>query len=848
MSLLILLVLGGVDALPARNRGSAPRAGQPLSEALEDLRAAGLKLVYSTDLVHAEMRVQTDPIARTPREIADEILAPYDLTLRDGPAGILLIVRQVSAPEALGGIHGRVRIQGTLRPVGDVLVLLPGTPAHLLTDRDGRFLIPNLPPGAYTLEVRLPGLRAQRFESVTVAPGEITETDLDVAVDSGYVERVVVNPGAEGLQSGRTEPRETFPASALNRMAQLGNDIQRAAVRLPGAAGGDKTAAVNVRGGDRDEVQVVLDGLELEEPFHLKDFLSFSGIVDSDAVGKLEYYSGGFPAEYAGRMSGVLDLTSKDPGTKPSTAVDLGLINSEVLSEGTSGDGGRAWLASGRRWYPDAVFDLVDPGGDPIDPAYYDFLGKLEFRFDGGSILAAHLLAARDRVRFTSDVTISDAQAISSNGYGWVTLTTPWTPRLYSRTVLSTGMVDRFRKGFTESAAEGTVRVRDEREFAVGGARQDWTFEASDRFRSKWGLDVRRYAAEYDYTGHSEITDPLATGGGPPVITDRRVTARPAGFEIGAYVSQRVRLAKPLAVEASLRWDRQTQTDQEELSPRLNLIYAPVSRLALRAAWGRFYQPQRINELQVEDGESRFFPAQRAEHRLVSLEWLLASRWRLRADVYMKIMSDLRPRYENLFDPFELFPEGEGDRIRIAPDRAEAKGLELFLKADGSGRLSGWAGYTLTSAEDVVGGTRFPRSWDQRHAFSFSLDCAIPERWNLNLAGMVHSGWPTTAVMADIVQGPGGAQTIRPALGPRNAERYPTYHRLDLKASRSLRLGDSALTFYAEITNLYNHKNVCCVEEFTYLPQPDGTVKVERTDGFWLERVPSAGLIWRFGR
>ena len=118
----------------------------------------------------------------------------------------------------------------------------------------------------------------------------------------------------------------------------------------------------------------------------------------------------------------------------------------------------------------------------------------------------------------------------------------------------------------------------------------------------------------------------------------------------------------------------------------------------------------------------------------------------------------------------------------------------------------------------------------------------------MNLAGMVHSGWPTTAVMADIVQGPGGAQTIRPALGPRNAERYPTYHRLDLKASRSLRLGDSALTFYAEITNLYNHKNVCCVEEFTYLPQPDGTVKVERTDGFWLERVPSAGLIWRFGR
>jgi len=284
--LLMLLVLGSTDSLPARNRARAPRAGQVLSEALEDLRAAGLKLVYSTDLVRAEMRVQTDPIARSPREIADQILAPYDLTLRDGPAGILLVVRQVSAPEALGGIHGRVRIQGTLRPVADALVLLPGTPAHLLTDRDGRFLIPNLPPGAYTLEVRLPGLRAQHFENVTVAPGQITERDLDVAVASGYVERVVVKPGEESLQSGRTEARETFPADALNRMAQLGNDLQRAVVRLPGAAGGDKTAAVNVRGGDRDEVQVVLDGLEIEEPFHLKDFLAYSGIVEYFADGE----------------------------------------------------------------------------------------------------------------------------------------------------------------------------------------------------------------------------------------------------------------------------------------------------------------------------------------------------------------------------------------------------------------------------------------------------------------------------------------------------------------------------------------------------------------------------------
>jgi hypothetical protein len=210
-------------------------------------------------------------------------------------------------------------------------------------------------------------------------------------------------------------------------------------------------------------------------------------------------------------------------------------------------------------------------------------------------------------------------------------------------------------------------------------------------------------------------------------------------------------------------------------------------------------------------------------------------------------MSHLRPRFENLFNPIELFPEGEADRTRIDPDRAEAKGLELFLKMDGVGKLSGWAGYTLASAEDVLSGERVPRSWDQRHAFNFSLDYGSPERWNLNLAGTYHSGWPTTNVTALLLQNPGGTPMIDPVLGPRNAERYPAYQRLDLKASRSLRLGESTLTLYAEITNLTQRNNVCCVEEFTYLPQPGGTVTVEREDGFWLERVPSAGFIWRFG-
>jgi TonB-dependent receptor-like protein/carboxypeptidase family protein len=846
-TLLILQLLGRDDAIPAGGRSRSLRAGQPLSEALEALREEGLNLVYSSDLVRPEMLVLAEPAARSPREMAEEILAPHGLKLQEGPAGTLLVVNGTVTPDALGGISGRVRIRDTLRPVPAALILLPGTPTRIVTGRDGRFFVPDLPGGTYTLEVRVPGFRAQHFE-VIVPTGAYIEKDFDVAVVPGYVERVVVSPtGGEEAPSRQAAPVETIPAEALNRMAQLGGDLQRSFVRLPGAAGGDKSASVSVRGGDRDETQLLLDGLEIDEPFHLKDFLSFSGIVDSQAVGSLKYFSGGYPAEYSGRMSGVVDLASKEPATKSAAAVNAGLVNFEALLEGATADGSRAWVAAARRWYPDAVFDLVDPGGDPIDPSYYDFFGKMEFRLDGGSLLTAHLLAAHDAVDFASDISVSDVRASTSNGYAWLTLTTPWTTRLASRTLFSAGRVNRFRDGLTESAAEGTVAVRDERDLDVATLRQDWTLETSERFRSKWGFDLRWDSASYDYTGHSEITDPLVTQGGPPVVIDRRLAAEPSGSEYGAYAAQWIRIAEPLAAEAGLRWDRQTATAEEELSPRVDLVYTPRPGIALRAAWGRFYQPQRPGELQVEDGETRFFPAQLSEHMVLSFEWLVAPRWRLRADAYRKEMSHLRPRYENLFDPIELFPEGEGDRIRIAPDSAEAKGVELLLQWKGEGRLSGWAGYTRASADDLLGGERIPRSWDQRHAFNFSLDYGGSEPWAVNLAGIYHSGWPTTEVTATQIQNPSGPPTIVPSLGPRNADRYPSYYRLDLRASRTFRKGDSTYTFYAEITNLTNRDNVCCVEEFRYLPQPGGPVTVDRVPGFWLERVPSAGFIWRYG-
>ena len=843
--LLIALVLFGLAA-QANDSARHFYTGRPLIEALEALRSQGLEIIYSSDLVRREMRVLAEPVATMPRGILEDLIGPHGLVARDGPAGTILIVAADSAAGPTGGIAGRVVRSGDRRPAAQAQVFVAGQGISLLTAADGRFLIPRLPPGSWPLDVRSADGRMQQSVDVAVKPGEIAHIRIELAPVPTLIEGIVVTPTRYRIVSDEPEVRRTVQGEELAQLAHLGDDAQRVTARIPGAAAGDKSARVSLRGGEWNEVLVVLDGLEIDQPFHLKDFLSFSGIVDSRAIEKVDFLTGGFPVEYGGRMSGVMELTSSVPEGRAFTSIGTGIPNSWVRLEGRSGGDERRWLVGARAWYPDAVFDLVDPGGEDINPHYYDLLGKLVFHRDSGTTLSGHVLAARDSVDFESEEFAKTARARYDTTYAWFNASKPWTPRLYSLTQVSLGSIRSDRSGTSEDPAQGRSLIEDERLSSFYGARQDWMFRGSDRYLLKWGVEGRTLDAEYDYTSHVEITDPIFTPPGTTVIVDRRSFAQPSGHRLAAYAAAKLKLHDSVTTEVGLRWDKQSYSEDSQTDPRVNIVWAAGERSTLRVAWGLFHQYQRIDELQVEDGEEDFFRAQLTEHRLVSVEHDTAGGLRFRADAYWKALTGLRPRFENMFNPIDLFLEGESDRIKIAPRRATSKGVELFVRKEHSPKLSWWGGYALASTEDEIDGRSVPRSWDQRHAVNAGIGYRFRPGWELDLAGVWHSGWPTTRVDARAVTDPNGMLVVQPGLGPRNAERFPPYHRLDLKLARRVRLPDSTLTMFLEVLNLYDRNNVCCVEEFQFTPKPNGSVRVERREGHWLSLAPSFGISWEF--
>jgi hypothetical protein len=204
----------------------------------------------------------------------------------------------------------------------------------------------------------------------------------------------------------------------------------------------------------------------------------------------------------------------------------------------------------------------------------------------------------------------------------------------------------------------------------------------------------------------------------------------------------------------------------------------------------------------------------------------------------------VRPRFENAFDVLTLLPEIQFDRYRIDPMSAEAQGAELRIsQGDASQTYFWWLGYAWSEVRDETANGKVMRSWDQTHAVKAGISWRWGQ-WNFSGAGEVHTGWPKTELIATEVPNPDGTHTLEVTATPPGSGRYTVFHTLDVRISRDITLQRGDLTFFLEISNLYNRDNPCCTE-YSVETGTLGPELIARED-HWLPLVPSLGVIWRF--
>jgi len=782
-----------VCALSWAGASEAVERGQPLAQALEELRRSGLEVIFSSALVGAQLTVNVDPGTGTPEEIARRILAPYGL-------GLEAVRAQNAQPELFS------------------VVSLPPKPA--------------VPPPAEAGKPVTPAAKPPEAPSSQSA-------EVDVYASRYGVDQTQMGP----------QPSTDISRQSLEAMPGLFQDAMRAARYLPGVATSAISVRPHIRGGREDEVATYFDGVPLFEPYHYKDIQGLLGSLDPETISRMDFFSGVFPARFGNRLSGVLDMQPRTWDGENYYALSQSVLFSEALTQGKLSSSPLQWLGAVRIGVVDFISDLLDR--TEVDPDFLDALGRVQYDLSDEMSVAAGYLVLDDDLKgnFNSSVgqripgtgLSSTEQALISYRDATAWLGWTFTPLQDTTLHATLSRTERHthRFGTLDRVGSANGSMEDTRHFGTTAFRLETSGRISDRWGLVSGFEWYDYEAQYRYTANALFNPQLAAAFGRPTTLNTQTRLDLDGQAYATYMSVLWGITPHLSADAGMRWDGERYGlafRGNQVSPRVGLQYQYDPATVLRASWGRLSQTQRPDELQVDDGDDVFHRAEFAMQTVIGLERQLSPAVQLHVEAFDKRIENPRPRYENLLDPIALLPEIEVDRMLIQASSARAVGTEVSLRWQATPAWSGWANYSWSEATDVINGVTVPRSWDQKHAAAIGIAWRqAPWLWSSDATW--HTGWGRNRLYATSLEPP------QLALFPLNVRKWPAYFSLDsrLTWAHPIRLG--SLELFGEVDNLTNHANPCCID--VQFAGNTSRPLLERTTSVWLPRFALVGATWK---
>jgi TonB dependent receptor/Carboxypeptidase regulatory-like domain len=829
-TLVLVVLLSAASVAAAEDAGGRIVAGTPLTTALLQLQREGLKLVFSSQVVRPEMTVVSTPRSRDPRQVLDEVLAANGLAAADGPDGVLVIV--VRPPARLAGLRGFARSPaGT--PLAGVSITIPERGVGTTTGIDGSFRIEQLEPGTCRIEARRPGFVPRVHDGVVLQPDRIA--DVSFVLQPSWVEEIVVQPSRISLLTDQAGTPTHLTREEIETLPHLGDDVFRTLRLLPGTSSSDLSAQLHPRGARRDELLILMDGQEIYDPYHLKEFDNALSIVGSSTLERVSLATAAFPVNQGDRMGGVLDMTTLAASRKR-LRLSAGILGVAVEAGNLHRDGTVGWFVAARR----GSTDLLGRAFHLEQPAFWDALGKVDLQLDTRQSVQLRTLLARDDLSFTRD-TGKRLKTEYDSAYVWAAHRALIGDVLFIDTVASRSHVHRDRRG-SESDEERAFDVRDRRHLDVTGLTQSWTLQATTHQLVSAGAEYRHFDAFYDYGGSRNFITPLAVLRSGPRDGTFGFQGRLASDQTSLYLSDRIRPAEALTIELGGRFDHNSLISDHELSPRLNVAWATGESSVIRFGWGRFSQSQRPSELMIEDGDARLYPTERSEHWVLGFERAFSASSpfsTMRLEAYRRSVANPRPRYENLFAVFDPFPEGDFDRVRLEPVSANATGLELTLRGRATARTRWWLNCALASTTDRIAGRTVSRGIDQRHVVNLDVNYHLGRGWNANAAIAFRTGRPVTALNLVKQDHGNGELEVIPVLGPLNRERLPHYQRVDLRLSRDWLTRTGTLRLFLDVNNLLGRQNVAGLD---ITVDEEDNLRIGRE--YWPRFIASAGISW----
>ena len=600
------------------------------------------------------------------------------------------------------------------------------------------------------------------------------------------LEKIVVTPGRFTIYEGASA-RISLSKQEIERFPLIDNDVMRAGHVFPGVISSDYSARFSVRGGEKGDISVRLDGMELYNPYHLQDFGGAVSLIGLELIQDTQLLMGGFPAEYGEKMSGVFDINTRSPNTEQFTAnFGIDLINATATLEGPLTEKG-GWLLSARRGYIDLILALMEID-ENYNPQYADVYGKFTYQVTPEDTLTFNGLYGWDKNRIRVDDVDNNLDSQYDNATAWAK---------WRHTFGNSHWTDFFVFAGTSSQDRMTGKADlDNRDLRFLGSKAEFTSNLFDKHTFRGGVKWKWSTAQYQY-------DVQERQAGVNVYNPILADVDDSGNEFATFLQDEWQLHSKLALNVGGRYVHQMYREEGiqryEIGPRIALAIKPTDSLVLRSAWGIYHQPVSFMGIPVEDGIETVGRAEKAVHYIIGAEYTPADNFLVRVEGYYNT-------FDNLVGRIREF--GRQNQIFAPPQSGDARGLDVFMTHAVSNRLTWTLGYAYGIAKEIAGGTKIFRQHDRRHSFAISSNYQFAPMWHLYLSWRFYTGEPRTPLEHNKVLLDESRFVCDRQFGNVHSARMPAYHSLDFRITKRSPYRHWELSWYFQILNLYNHRNL----------------------------------------
>ncbi len=715
-------------------------------------------------------------------------------------------------------------------------VVLDGTAHGCATDINGFFLINKVPEGKYTLKVKYVGYEEYR-EEVTLVKNKIVTKTIHLKPAAQMLKAVEITDSKKEERQMQTQVSvQKITSSQIQQMPSIGGtaDLAQYMQVLPGVSStGDQGGQLYIRGGSMIQNLTLLDGMIVYNPFHS---IGLYSIFETDVILNANIYTGGFGAEYGGRMSSVMDITTRD-GNKRHHSGKIGLntfggsliLEGPLKRENSKSKSTISYLLTAKNSYlskTSKIFYNYIDGGLPFD--FLDLYGKLSFNSGTGSKL--------NIFGFRFDDQVLGYQAIADYHWQNYGAGTNFTLVTGASAILE-GCVA--YSNYTITLDDGSS---DKKFSEIGGfnaTMQITNFIGTDKL--KYGFSIEGYTTDFQYINEYK----------------KRISQHEPSTNISLFATYKWHAGKWL-IDPGIRLMYYATLAEPSLEPRLAAKYNITSDLRLKLAGGLYSQifldarsdndivnlfsgfltgSADLNKPDSFKGEQRDC-VQKAKHLVVGLEYDLTEHITLNAEFYYKYFDQLlNANRDKMYDDGNISDYADPSSPYFKPEylrkdyiieEGMATGLDFSARMDLE-RLYLWATYSLGYVERTNEVQTYTPHYDRRHTVNLLATYALGEwrEWEISGRWTFGSGYPFTETQG-VFQRLFFPSSIGSDYTTENGDydiyygelykgRLPSYHRLDLGVKRKFSLGaHSILELNLSATNVYSRENIFYFNRATF--------------------------------